>query len=96
MVHNIEVKADRFLILQTKPNAWQMVVDKTLGINKDDTINVVEVTSSGVKTGRNRVGKVYFVGSPSFFIYEDNNELIYITCALGIGFDRLGTSFIIS
>ena len=96
MVHNIEVKADRFLILQTKPNAWQMVVDKTLGINKDDTINVVEVTSSGVKTGRNRVGKVYFVGSPSFFIYEDNNEIIYITCALGVGFDRLGTSFIIS
>ena len=96
MVHNIEVKEDRFLILQTKPNAWQMVVDKTLGINKDDTINVVEINNSGVKTGRNRVGKVYFVGSPSFFIYEDNNDIIYITCALGIGFDRLGTSFIVS
>jgi len=96
MVHNIEVKANRFLILQTKPNAWQMVVNKSLGINKDDTINVIEVGKFNAPTGRNRVGKVYFVGSPSYFIYEDNNEIIYITCALGIGFDRLGTSFIIS
>jgi hypothetical protein len=96
MVHNIEVKHNRFSILQQKPNAWQMIIDKTLGININDTVNVVELNSLGVKTGRNRVGKVYFVGSPSFFNFEDNNEIIYITCALGIGFDRIGTSFLIS
>jgi len=96
MVHTIEVLTDRFLILQKKPNAWQLVVDKDLNVVKGDTINVVEVDALGQRTGRNRIGKVYFVGSPLGFEYTDNNEMAFITCALGIGFDQIHSSFLVS
>jgi hypothetical protein len=96
MVHTIEVKQNRFAILQTKPNAWQLVIDKTLGVVKNDTVNVVEINSVGVRTGRNRVAKVYFVGSPIEFTFRDDHEIIFLTCALGVNFDSIGNSFIIS
>lgn len=93
MTFNVEVAENRFVFFDKKPNAWQLLLSKSLGIVKDDKVVIVEVDSGGSPTGNNKIGTVVFLNTSGNIDYDSSLSLLYIVKDLGIGFRIIGSTF---
>ena len=95
MVHQVFVSLQRFAIFDKKPNSWNILLSKALGIEVDDTIVVNELDSAGDPTGNNKIGTVRFLNSTKIVEYLGDEQLYYINKQFGVGTRQIGISFVV-
>lgn len=89
----VEIPINQFVILNVKPNAWNLLLLVSLGIQKGDKIKLIEVDSVGDPTGRNKFGTVIFLSTLNAIKFDDTLSLYYVDVDFGIGFRRIGSTF---
>jgi len=96
MIYSINAKVNQFVLLASNPYSWQVIVSKSIGLVKNDSIKYVEVNSLGVPTGRTMIGVIEFLGSGDILINEGESLIAYCSnVSESIGLMRIGESLII-
>ena len=96
MIYSINAKVNQFVLLASNPFSWQVIVSKSIGLVKNDSIKYVEVNSLGVPTGRTMIGVIEFLGSGDILINEGESLIAYCSnVSESIGLMRIGESLII-
>lgn len=90
---SVEVPINRFEILSVMPNAWQLLLQVSLGVVKGDKIRLIEIDGVGSPTGNNKFGTVVFVNVLGVLNFDVSLRLNYIEVDFGIGFRRIGSTF---
>lgn len=78
MTHNYNARINYYSFLVGRPKAWELIFLKSVGIKKNDTINVIEVDNAGTPTGNSMTGTVKFTSTNNEFTYATDSTLVYI------------------
>jgi len=96
MIYSINAKVNQFVLLASNPFSWQVIVSKSIGLVKNDSIKYIEVNNLGVPTGRTMIGVIEFLGSGDILINEGESLIAYCSnVSESIGLMRIGESLII-
>lgn len=77
-VINYSARVNYYSFLQGAPTAWELLFPILSGINRGDTVNVIEVDSSGSPTGNSMTGTVVYVRSNDFWDYRSKSTLVFV------------------
>lgn len=78
MVHNYNAKTNYYDFLLGKPKAWELIFPISSNVKRNDTINIIEVDSSGTPTGNSMTGTVIYTHTNNEFTYNTESTLLYI------------------
>ena len=97
MTYAIEIKENQFMLLMSKPFAWQVLIPIDSGLVRGDVINYLEVDSLNVLTGRALAGIIDFVGSGDMILNEGSSTYAYCyRVSESIGMATIGGTLIVA
>ena len=72
----IQVKVNRYEVLNVKPVCWWLLLPRYNYLTKDDILTIDEIDNMNVLTGRSMQGKVIFE-NVGFNVLEDASKCFY-------------------
>ena len=73
MTIELNAKTNQFTLLKQKPHAWNVLLDTSTGVSRNDKIKYFEVDNLNNRTGKYITGLVRFVTSGDI-IYNNNKK----------------------
>jgi len=97
MNYNYYAKQDYYAYLSNGVAAWELLLPTSSGLQKGNTVTVLEVDNMSLPTGNKLVGIVYRFGYDNMVV--NNNLSCFAYCnrvSQGIGKASIGDSFIVT
>lgn len=89
MVYTYISKTPQYKYLSNGVDAWILLLPNNVGLNKNDVVEVVEVDSSDVPTGRVSTGVIRFIESNGILTSVPDTSYFYIINVINLPMDLI-------
>lgn len=77
MIYRYFVQSNQFVLMQPPCKAWQILIDVVRGIKRNDFIEVIELDSQYIETGKRLIGQVRWVTSGDMVVNNNSSTFAY-------------------